>query len=493
MNLTDYLFDQSSHLTKDFVAGTKEKTAFWALYRDALKLAHFLRKRHGQNKKILLAADNGVFFLTAYLAIIKSGNCCIPLDTSIEQQKFEFIKKKTRARMGFFSRRIKNLINPSMGCITESLMASILRTHADKLYEESAFDGDRLAEIIFTSGSTSEPKGVMLSHNNIIANTESILKYLRITEDDRMMVVLPFFYCYGLSLLHTHLRAGGSIVLNNSFIFLSSTIQDLNKYACTGFAGVPSHYQILLRKTDLFRKTVFPTMRYFTQAGGKLHNVFIDEFLKEGPAVPLYVMYGQTEATARLSYLPPDKLPAKMGSIGKGIPGVRLKVIKQNGQPVKPGEMGEICAHGKNVMHGYFEDPKETRKTIRNGWLQTGDLATVDQEGFIYLVARKKEMIKVGGNRVSPKEVESVIVQMKGVIDCSLEAFDDELLGEGIRAIVTINDEGKKITEDEIKQYCGTRLAPYKVPSYVLFKETMELSASGKRVSRQTAAISMKE
>jgi len=321
----------------------------------------------------------------------------------------------------------------------------------------------------------------MLSHHNIIANTESILEYLDINQTDIMMVVLPFFYCYGLSLLHTHIRAGASLALNNNFIFLGSTINDLIKYGCTGFAGVPSHFQILLRKSDQFKKTRFPALRYVTQAGGKLYNTFISEFTAAFPEVQFFVMYGQTEATARLSYLPPQMLREKMGSLGKGIPGVELIVADEQGRPVKPGNTGEILACGKNIMLGYFEEQEMTAATIRDGWLHTGDLATIDNDGYIYLTARKKEIIKVGGNRVSPKEIEEVIVMMNGIVDCTVEAVEDELLGEAIKATVVVNETGKSITCEELKKHCGSKLSGYKVPTHIEFKESMTISPSGKK------------
>ena len=150
---------------------------------------------------------------------------------------------------------------------------------------EKEFDSERCAEIIFTSGSTGKPKGVMISHKNLIANTSSIVEYLQLTSDDRMLVVLPFYYCYGLSLLHTHLRVGGSIVFNNAFIFLGGVLKSLIDNKCTGFAGVPSHFQILLRKSDSFKQTKFPDLKYVTQAGGKLAPIFIDEFREAHPNV----------------------------------------------------------------------------------------------------------------------------------------------------------------------------------------------------------------
>jgi len=482
MNIFDFLFESTSNLEKDLILGPEKPVSFKDIFKESNKLASYLKMKLGQDKKILLVAHNSSFFILAYLGILKSGNICVPLNPGIEQEGYEFIQQKTDSGIGFFSAMVRNRLKPSIECITENILMDIINGEYDLMAAEPAFDGERIAEIIFTSGSTALPKGVMLSHNNIIANTSSIVQYLGLSEMDIMMVVLPFFYCYGLSLLHTHIRVGGAMVLNNNFIFLGSTVNDLNKYCCTGFAGVPSHFQIMLRKSDLFRNTKFPKLRYVTQAGGKLHNTFISEFTETFPEIQFFVMYGQTEATARLSYLPADMLKEKLGSIGRGIPEVELKVVDDQGNPISPGDTGEILARGKNVMLGYFEDQASTNEAIKNGWLRTGDLATVDEDGYIYLTARKKEIIKVGGKRVSPKEIEEVIVGMQGVIDCTVEAKIDEVLGEAIKATVVVNENGKRISVEDLKQYCATKLSSYKVPTCVEFKESMELSLSGKKI-----------
>ena len=339
-----------------------------------------------------------------------------------------------------------------------------------------------LAQIIYTSGSTALPKGVMLSHKNLIANTSSIVDYLQLNYADRMLVVLPFYYCYGLSLLHTHLRVGGSIVLNNNFMFLGSVLKDLKKYECTGFAGVPSHFQILLRKSDSFIHGYFPSLKYVTQAGGKLHTVFIEEFIKNFPQVKFFVMYGQTEATARLSYLPPEQLKDKMGSIGNGIPRVTLDVFNSEGKPAATDEPGEIVAKGDNIMLGYFKDEEATNAAIRDGWLFTGDLARKDEDGFIYHLARKKEIVKVGGKRVSLKEIEEVIVSMPGVVDCTVKSVEDPILGEAIKAIIVMNPEHKDITANQVREFCSKKLSPYKIPSVIDFEDKVKVNAAGKKV-----------
>jgi acyl-CoA synthetase (AMP-forming)/AMP-acid ligase II len=192
-------------------------------------------------------------------------------------------------------------------------------------------------------------------------------------------------------------------------------------------------------------------------------------------------MYGQTEATARLSYLPPHLLKTKLGSLGKGIPGVELKVVDKKGNSVKPGKMGEIIAKGKNVMVGYFDDPIESSKTISNGWLYTGDIATIDDDGYIFLTARKKEIMKIGGRRISPKEIEAVIYLIPGIIDCTVKAVNDEILGEAIKASVVISEDEKNIDQEMIKSFCSDKLAYYKIPSVIEIKNEMAISATGKR------------
>jgi long-chain acyl-CoA synthetase len=480
MNAFDYFFETTGDLEKPFLVG-KENVTFRKMYQTSIQLATFLRKEYGQDKKILLLSVNSSFFITAYLAIIKSGNICIPLDPLIEKENFKYIFELTVPGAMFMTKDIgRRLELNEPNCIFPETLNNHIVEDTD-LINDPDFDDKRCAEIIFTSGSTGKPKGVMISHRNLVANTSSITKYLKLKQEDRMLVVLPFYYCYGLSLLHTHLRVGGSIVLNNSFIFLGGIINNLLEYKCTGFAGVPSHFQILLRKSDNFKKTKFPDLRYVTQAGGKLATIFIDEFRESFPDVAFIVMYGQTEATARLSYLPPELYELKKGSMGKGIPDVELRVINEMGHNIRPGEIGEVIAHGENVMIGYFADEEGTAKAIRNGWLYTGDLGTVDQDGYIYLTARKKEIIKVGGKRISPKEVEAVILQLPEVVDCSVEGVVDELQGEALKATIVLN-ERNAVNEDFIKKHCSKHLALYKIPRIYEFKDQVTISPTGKRI-----------
>jgi len=414
---------------------------------------------------------------------MKSGNICVPLDFSIEEDNLNFIKDLSESKIVFLDKRLalKLDIDGFDLKIDDDAFEELIKDQVINDIELD-FDSQQTAQIIFTSGSTGKPKGVMLTHQNLISNTDSIIEYLELTSNDIQLVVLPFYYCFGLSLLHTHLKVGGQVVLNNTFMFLGTVINDLEKYRCTGFSGVPSHYQMLLKKSKSFKEKDFPDLRYVTQAGGKLHNVFIKEFTNNFSAVDFVVMYGQTEATARLSFLSPDLVLKKLGSIGKGISGVELKVVDHEGHEVAKDEVGEIVAKGGNIMKGYYKDSKGTNIAIKNEWLYTGDLAKKDKEGFITIVAREKEIIKVGGKRVSPKEIEEVILSVPNVVDCTIKGVYDDIQGEALKAIVVIdNFKEKEIIKDQILLQCKKKLVLYKVPRVFEFGRVMKVKSSGKK------------
>lgn len=337
-----------------------------------------------------------------------------------------------------------------------------------------------LAAIVYTSGSTGDVKGVMVTHRNIRVNTEDIIGYVGIDPTDRAMCVLPFHYCFGTSLLHTHLMAGGSVVVNNRFMFPEKVLDEMQDRGCTGLAGVPATYQILLRKSSFVRRRL-PALRWFQQAGGKLPDPFIVEIRRAFPAAKFFIMYGQTEATARLSYLPPERLDDKLGSIGRGLPHTRLAVLRPDGSPVQPGsdEVGEIVAEGENVTLGYWNDPEETARYFRDGRLHTGDMARVDADGFIFVVERARDFIKAMGYRVGPKEVEDVLAEMPEVVEAAVIGVPDDLWGEAIKAFVVTVRPGQ-LTADAISDHCRKRLPNYKVPQHVEFLASLPKTGNGK-------------
>jgi long-chain acyl-CoA synthetase len=259
-------------------------------------------------------------------------------------------------------------------------------------------------------------------------------------------------------------------------MFSQKVVDEIAEKGCTIFAGVPSTYKILMAKTRLAESDT-SSLRYALQAGGRLPPTDLLKLQKMMPETKIIVMYGQTEATARLSYLPHEIFNSKIGSMGKGIPGVELQVVNENGEHVGIGEAGEIRARGDNISPGYWNRPEETRKTFRGGWLYTGDIGRVDEDGFIFIVGRNKDFIKSGGNRFSGVEIEDAISAIEGVENAAVVGFPDDILGEAVHAFV-VSADGVK--EEDVISVCRKKLPSYKVPKKVTFLKELPLNAFGK-------------
>ena len=479
MNFVNYLLERTPDMNKIFILGDHGMLTYGEFLKKLEYVASVLSHRFGTGKKILLMADNTPFFIIGYLSIIKSGNIAILVETKISEADLTRIIDTSSLSGALVQEKYHSFFRNSL---LEIIHETILQEVGDRdfsLPPPPDVQDDDLAVIIFTSGSTGSKKGVMLTHKNLTANTGSIVEYLGLNETDRICVALPFFYCYGASLLHTHLRAGGSLVLNQK-PFLGSVINDIDNYECTGFAGVPSTYQILINKTRFLQHT-FPSLRYFTQAGGQLPTRYIKIIAEHFPTKKLYIMYGATEATARLSYLPPELVTTKMGSIGKGIPGVTLEVVDQTMHRVRPSETGEIVARGDNIMKGYYNDPEGTEAVLKNGWLYTGDLATVDDDGFIFIVGRSKNIIKSGGYRISPAEIENEILSLEKFKGCVVFGIPDEIMGEAVVAVIQAPATGDQHElHREIIAFCNKRMPSYKVPKEIFFIDEFPLNSSNK-------------
>jgi long-chain acyl-CoA synthetase len=441
----------------------------------------------------VLLAKSGLFWVAAYLGIIRAGLICVPLPPKIPWNELEYIVETTEPRFAFVeSRAVSEMAGHLRAATlatdvpvalpdgsTPNSLSQLQKVNGSDVHGFPESGADDLAALMFTSGSTGRPRGVMVSHRNIIANTDSIIQYLRLTSRDRVMAVLPFDYCFGTSLLHTHLRVGGSIVIDSRFMYPEVVLQRMRETECTGFAGVPSHFQILLRRSKLASMPL-PHLRYVQQAGGQLAPAFIAELVQALPGKQIFIMYGQTEATARLSYLPPEFLDTKLGSVGKGIPGVHLSVLNDLGRPVAPGESGEIVAEGDNVALGYWHDEAETARCFRNGRLYTGDLATVDSDGFIYIVDRAKDFLKCGGKRVSCRHMENVLLEHSGLLEVAVVGVPDDVLGEAAIAYVVPRDPKAAPTPEELRSHCKQRLPLNFVPKRFVLLRSLPKNSGGK-------------
>jgi long-chain acyl-CoA synthetase len=482
MNVVDYLFENSKELNKPHVLHPEERS-YSDIYKNIMTLAGYIQKNCLLGETVLLLWENSVEFIIGYYAIIKSGCVCVPLDPHSPLSHIEYVIKFCNIQLSIVQEKYSHkfaTLSPHNVISTEKLHTLLLGIYEFK--EVPIEETNDLAVINFTSGSTGLPRGVMITHANLIENTKSIITYLELQSDEIAEVVLPFNYCYGASVLHTHTRVGGSLVLNNKFLFPETVIKDIQKFECTSFAGVPSTFQILLKATSI-RSAKLPSLRYVTQAGGKLADPFIEDLLRVFEGKRIFIMYGQTEATARLSYLPPEKLSSKLGSIGNGIPGVTLEVLNEEGKKVAPEEIGEIVATGKNIMKGYYKDEESTRKVLRDGRLYTGDLAILDEEGYIYVVSRANEIIKSGGVRVSAKEIENALLSLEPVLEAAVIGVPDNIKGEAIYAFVRLNP-GKHLSIENALLHCKDQLGPRKVPDTIEIIDILPKNSAGK-VQRQ--------
>jgi acyl-CoA synthetase (AMP-forming)/AMP-acid ligase II len=446
--------------------------------------AQLIQRGVKKGDRVALFLDNSCEYLIAYFGILKTGAVAAALNNQLSSSELSVILADSGPRGIVIFAKYSRAVTEAMSLAASAADLFVvdrldLSAHSGgtRFLCDPCLSGTDLGMLLYTSGTTGKPKGVMLSHANLAANAASIVDYLHLTADDRVMVVLPFYYSYGTSLLTTHMMAGATLVLDNRFLYPNAILDVMVREEVTGFAGVPSHYAILLRRSAL-RQYEFPSLRYVTQAGGAMAPDMIREFLSLVPAVRFYVMYGQTEACARLSYLDPDMLDVKPGSIGKAIPGVELDVVDGEGRPVAAGEVGEIVARGQNIMLGYWNDPAETARVLRPDGLRTGDLGKKDEDGFLYLVSRKKDMIKSGANRISLLEIEHIVSGLAGVHECAAVGMADEILGEAIKLFVV--PASGRLTEKEVKVCCWRNLASYKQPKEIVFVESLPRTSSGK-------------
>jgi amino acid adenylation domain-containing protein len=506
--LVHRFLEESARLSPDSVAliEPQRTTTYGQLERLANRFAHvYLRAGVRRGDRIIVALENGREQVAAYFGALKAGAAAVPLPPGPRSDRLARAIEDCSPVAAVIDSAtangatdhhplatIKNRFvldgGPAVTGGESASLVAALESEDDRAPVARSIDLD-LAAIIYTSGSTGEPRGVMLTHRNLVANARSIVRYLALTAHDRVMCVLPFYYVYGLSLLHTHLAVGGTVVIDNRFAFPNVVLQAMRAHRVTGFAGVPSTFALLLHRSTLGRESC-PDLRYVTQAGGAMAPARVREWLARGPAAPFYVMYGATEAAARLTYLDPAKLQDKLGSIGRAIPNVEIVVLKEDGSTAAPGEVGELVARGSNVASGYWNKPEESRERFGPEGYRTGDLGYADEDGFLFLVGRRHDMIKIGAHRVGAKEIEEVLQDHPAVYEAAVVAAPDELLGEVAVAFVALH-KGSETAAEILRGHCASRLPPHKVPARFVFPDELPKLAGVGKIDKVTLRDSL--
>lgn len=446
--------------------------------------------------RVAVFMDNSIETVISIFAALKAGGAFMVINYSTKAEKLEYIINDSSAKV-IITQDIRAKIVRSINC--PNLKTIIMSgSHSTSLsyipYEEliesntneavisNCIDLD-LASIIYTSGSTGRPKGVMLSHLNMVSAAHSITTYLENTQDDIIVVLLPLSFDYGLYQILMGFKIGATVVLEKSFAYPYQVVDTIIKEKITGFPGVPTIFAFLLQMKDI-SKNDFSSLRYITNTAAALPISHIKRLRELFPKAKLYSMYGLTECK-RVSYLPPDELERRPNSVGKGMPNEEVYIVDERDVKVGPGEVGELVIRGSNVMLGYWGMPEETANRLRPGKypgervLYTGDLFKMDEEGYLYFVARKDDIIKSRGEKVSPKEIENVLYSLEGVIEAAVIGVPDKILGESIKAFIVL-EKDSKLTEKDILRYCSQHLENFMIPKYVEIMQSLPKTTSGK-------------
>ena len=501
--LIHHFLEQSARFFPDKTALIHEdvRATYAQINIQANHLANWLIMDQGIKKgdRVTLIMENCLEYVVSYYGVLKTGAIISPLSSELKPDSLRPLLNELEPKVVISSPRFERLLHATE--ITPFNIKAVL-IKKPKLkwssmpvevfsWEEQinndefpnvdiSIDESELASIIYTSGSTGKPKGVMLTHKNIVSNTHSICRYLHLNDQDIQMAVLPLFYVMGKSLLNTHFAVGGTVVLNNKFAYPAYVLKQMVDEQVTGFSGVPSTYAYLLHRSPLASyRDKLGSFQYCSQAGGHMSKQIKEELRKILPQhTKIYIMYGATEASARLTCLEPDQFEDKINSIGKPIPGVILRILDDEGQKVPKGRIGELVSNGPNIMQGYWKNEDATAKILDQYGYHTGDLGYQDQEGYFYLKGRKDNLLKVGGHRINPQEIEDALMETELVVENAVMGIPDDLLGHKLIAIVTPKD--KNCSQNQILEHCNSMLPRYKLPGEVIFVKSLPKHTSGK-------------
>ncbi|HMJ11797.1 MAG TPA: class I adenylate-forming enzyme family protein [Polyangiaceae bacterium] len=449
--------------------------------------------------RIVIALENSSAYVIAYYAALAAH--CVPVALNPLAKAAELARATAHSGARLLVARAENReleawlaacpgIPSLLACGERSpaifrlgTSAFTLKAHAANSLVRSGTRLDSLAALVYTSGTTAEPKAVMLSHRNLLANVESIVQALALTSDERCLVSLPFFYAYGASVLHSHLAVGATLILEERTVYPAKLLARIAEQGATSLPLVPSMLPLLFRCGALGSSDL-SSLRRITLAGGTCRPLELVKLHSLLPSVEVFVMYGQTEATARLTCLPAELLEGRINSVGRAIPGVQVEVRGAAGEHLSIGNIGDVYARGPSVMLGYYRDPAATAAVLQNGWLKTGDLGYLDGEGFLHLHGRRTDIIKTGAHRVNPHEIEEVLCELEDVEDAVVTGVPDDIMGEVITARVQTR-HGSPLSVEEVQRHCRARLCAHKLPRRVELVVALPRTASGKTLRRR--------
>jgi len=420
-----------------------------------------------KGSKIILSLINSPDFIVSLFAINKAEAIFVPLNPHLKQPERERITHIARPDF-IISEQGKHRILPGI----------YLSKFSGPTYGNTSDPAD-LCALLFTSGTTGAPKGVMMADDGLLSNAQSVIRYLSLTDQDRTLVFLPLYYSYSFSQYLTALLAGGTVVLVENLLYPQRALEVMEKYDVTGFGGVPTTLNILANHPSV-EKFELDSLRYVLNAGGPISPSLIRQLTKVFPKTHVINNYGCTEIGPRATYVDYTEFPEKIGSIGKPIPGVEVALIRDDLTMASPMEMGEIVLKGPSLMKGYYRNSECARQRMSSWGFHTGDYAYADESGFLYIQGRRDDMFKCGGEKVSAKEIEDVFLEHPDVFEAAVVSREDPAMGAVPVAYIVVKNPETVPSERALQAFCSQRLSRYKLPRQIHFVDSLEKSSTGK-------------
>lgn len=475
------IFDDTVLSYKSF---NEQVNKYAGFFLDSIKI------RTGDHVGILL--DNCPEYLFSVYALWKIGAVVVPINRFLTQHEIEYIVNDSDMRFLIseetYSAHFKHL-EQSCEKLDDIITLKSMQENAESfpcLFDSLDFPPQQPAVIIYTSGTTGKPKGAVLTHRNISSNASTCVNMIHIIKSDRLLLILPMFHSFTFTVcMVMPVVRGATIVALRSVKPFARVLKCILLQRVTIFIGIPKLYDILSEKKIPFFIKPFLRLRLFISGSAPLSVTSLERF-KKNIGIILLEGYGLSEASPVVSLNPIDK-EQKFGSIGLPIHDVEVKIVDDALNELPAGEVGELIVKGDNVMAGYYKKPEDTAATIKDGWLLTGDMATKDADGYIYIVDRKKDMVLIQGMNVYPREIEEVILTHKAVAETAVIGAKDKRQGEMLIAYITLKD-GCVLTQQEILKYCKERLAIYKCPRKIVFLKELPRSSVGKILKRELRA-----
>ncbi|WP_088042641.1 long-chain-fatty-acid--CoA ligase [Bacillus sp. EAC] len=445
----------------------------------------------GKGDRVALVLGNCPEFVIAYYGILRTGASVVPINPIFTPREITYILSNSKAKAVIASSGLSQLLstlvnkleNLQMAFYTDSFNSynswDQLLQSSDNEFVQPSIDENDLAVVLYTSGTTGNPKGAMLSHRNMGSNAETFAEFFGYTQDDRIIATLPMFHVFCMTVcINTPIKCGAHIIIIPKFN-PTEVVNTIRRDKVTLFAGVPTMYSFMLQVTDATAED-FSSIRACFSGGASLPLELLNRF-QEKYKVDILEGYGLSE-TAPIATFTPLKGIRKPGSVGINIPNVTNKVVDPNGLEVPIGEVGELIIQGPNIMLGYLEMPEATFTSIKDGWFYTGDLAKMDEDGYFYIIDRIKDLIIVGGYNVYPREVEEVLYQHHAVVEAAVIGIPDSNFGESVKAFVVCNDQN--VSVEEILLFAQERLAKYKQPREIEILTELPKNSTGKILRR---------